>query len=133
MSEFTCCAAKVSSLIAMNESSEESLISDTSCPTSGGSVCRMACGMITYRYVIFPQAIRQTLPPQVGQLVSLIKDSSLLSFIAIKELTFAAQQVNTMTVSTLETYLPLAAGYLVLTIPISLWSRWLERRFQYET
>jgi polar amino acid transport system permease protein len=87
----------------------------------------------TYRYVIIPQATRQVLPPLVGQLVSLIKDSSLLSLISIAELTQSAQQVNTFTVSTLETYLPLAAGYLVLTIPISLWSRWLERRFLYET
>jgi polar amino acid transport system permease protein len=87
----------------------------------------------TYRYVIIPQAFRQTLPPLVGQLVSLIKDSSLLSLISIAELTQAVQQVNTLTVSTLETYLPLAVGYLVLTIPISLWSRWLERRFHYET
>jgi polar amino acid transport system permease protein len=87
----------------------------------------------TYRYVIVPQAFRQTLPPLVGQLVSLIKDSSLLSLISIAELTQAAQQVNTLTLSTLETYLPLAVGYLVLTIPISLWSRWLERRFHYET
>jgi polar amino acid transport system permease protein len=87
----------------------------------------------TYRYVIVPQATRQVLPPLVGQLVSLIKDSSLLSLISIAELTQSAQQVNTFTVSTLETYLPLAGGYLVLTIPISLWSRWLERRFKYET
>ena len=87
----------------------------------------------TYRYVIIPQAFRQVLPPLVGQLVSLIKDSSLLSLISIAELTQSAQQVNTLTLSTLETYLPLAGGYLVLTIPISLWSRWLERRYKYET
>jgi polar amino acid transport system permease protein len=87
----------------------------------------------TYRFVIVPQAFRQTLPPLVGQLVSLIKDSSLLSFIAIAELTFVAQQVNSDTYSTLETYLPLALGYLVLTIPLSLLSRFLERRFHYET
>jgi polar amino acid transport system permease protein len=87
----------------------------------------------TYRYVIIPQAVRQVLPPLVGQLVSLIKDSSLLSYIGIKELTYTAQDVNSNTYSTLETYLPLAVGYLVLTIPISLWSRWLERRFKYET
>lgn len=87
----------------------------------------------TYRYVIIPQAVRQVMPPLVGQLVSLIKDSSLLSYIAIQEFTYTAQQVNSNTYSTLETYLPLAVGYLVLTIPISLWSRWLERRFKYET
>jgi len=87
----------------------------------------------TYRYVIIPQAIRQVLPPLVGQLVSLIKDSSLLSYIAIQELTFTAQQVNSNTASSLETYIPLAVGYLILTVPIALWSRWLERRFKYET
>jgi len=87
----------------------------------------------TYRYVIIPQASRQVLPPLVGQLVSLIKDSSLLSVISVAEFTQSAQQVASNTYSTLETYLPLAVGYLVLTIPISLWSRWLEKRFRYET
>lgn len=87
----------------------------------------------TYRYVIIPQAVRQILPPLVGQLVSLIKDSSLLSIIAIAEFTQSAQEVNSNTYSTLETYLPLAVGYLLLTLPISLVSRGLERRFRYET
>lgn len=87
----------------------------------------------TYRYVIFPQALRQTLPPMAGQLVSLIKDSSLLSIISINELTLNAQQANAFTYSTLESYLPLAAGYLILTLPISLWTRWLEKRMKYET
>ncbi len=87
----------------------------------------------TYRYVIIPQATRQILPPLAGQLATLIKDSSLLSIMAIKEFTYNAQQVNSNTYSTLESYLPLAVGYLVLTVPISLWSRWLERRFKYET
>ncbi len=87
----------------------------------------------TYRFVIVPQAFRQTLPPLVGQLVSLIKDSSLLSVIGVAEFTETAEQVNSNTYSTLETYFPLAAGYLILTIPISLYSRWLERRFRYET
>jgi polar amino acid transport system permease protein len=87
----------------------------------------------TYRYVIIPQAFRQVLPPLVGQLVSLIKDSSLLSVIAIAELTQSAQQASSNNYDNLETYFALALGYLVLTIPISLWSRWLERRFKYET
>ncbi len=87
----------------------------------------------TYRYVIIPQAFRQVLPPLVGQLVSLIKDSSLLSVIAISELTQSAQQASSNNYDNLEMYFALAIGYLVLTIPISLWSRWLERRFKYET
>jgi polar amino acid transport system permease protein len=87
----------------------------------------------TYRYVIFPQALRQVLPPLAGQFASLIKDSSLLSIIAVSELTLNAQEVNSYTYSALESYLPLALGYLVLTLPVSLWTRWLEGRIRYET
>lgn len=87
----------------------------------------------TYRYVIFPQALRQVLPPLAGQFASLIKDSSLLSVIGITDLTQTAQNVNAITYSSLEAFLPLAAGYLVLTLPISLWTRSLERKVRYET
>lgn len=87
----------------------------------------------TYRHVIFPQAVRHVLPPLAGQTASIIKDSSLLSIIGIQEFTLAAQQVNSATYSTLESYLPLAVGYLLLTFPVSLAARALERRFLYET
>ena len=87
----------------------------------------------TYRHVIFPQALRQTLPPLAGQFVSLVKDSSLLSVIAISEFTWNAETVNALTFSTLESYLPLALGYLVLTLPISFWTRRLEQRHRFET
>ncbi len=87
----------------------------------------------TYRHVIFPQAIRQMLPPLSGQFVSLVKDSSLLSIISISEFTLSAQQVNSYTYSALESYLPLAIGYLIVTLPISWFSRSLEKRFRYET
>ena len=87
----------------------------------------------TYRYVIFPQALRQTLPPLAGQFVSLIKDSSLLSVIGISEFTLNAREVNSNTYSTLESYLPLAVGYLLLTLPISMWTRRLEEKHKYET
>ena len=83
----------------------------------------------TYRYVIFPQVVRQLIPPLTGQFASIIKDSSLLSIIALNEFTLNAQEVNAFTYSTLESYLPLAAGYLLLTLPISLFSRILERKF----
>jgi len=86
-----------------------------------------------YQHVIFPQALRQSLPPLAGQWVSLIKDSSLLSIISISEFTLNAQEVNSFTYSTLESYLPLAAGYLLLTLPVTWWSRVLEKKFRYET
>lgn len=87
----------------------------------------------TYRYVIFPQAFRQVLPPLTGQFVSLIKDSSLLSVIGLQEFTLAAREVNSFTYSTLESYLPLALGYLALTLPLSLLTHHLESRMQYGT
>ena len=85
----------------------------------------------TYRYVIFPQVVRQLIPPLTGQFASIIKDSSLLSIIAVNEFTLNAQEVNAFTYSTLESYLPLAVGYLLLTLPISLVSRIMERKFHY--
>jgi polar amino acid transport system permease protein len=87
----------------------------------------------TYRHVVVPQALRQILPALAGQFVSLIKDSSLLSVIGISEFALNAQQVNSLTYSTLESYLPLALGYLVLTLPLSLWTRTLERRAHFDT
>jgi polar amino acid transport system permease protein len=86
-----------------------------------------------YRYVIFPQVVRQVLPPLAGQFASLIKDSSLLSIISVSEFTLNAQEVNSFTFSTLESYLPLAFGYLLLTLPISLWTKRLERKYRYAT
>ncbi len=87
----------------------------------------------TYRHVIFPQAIRHILPPMAGQFVSLIKDSSLLSVIGLSEFTLAAQEVNSFTYAAFESYLPVAVGYLLLTLPISLFTQWLERRLRFET
>jgi polar amino acid transport system permease protein len=87
----------------------------------------------TYRYVIFPQAIRMILPALAGMFANLIKDSSLLSVISIEEFTWNAQQVSALTYSNFECYIPLALGYLVLTLPITLWTQWLEKRTRYET
>lgn len=87
----------------------------------------------TYRYIIFPQVITRVLPPLAGQFASLIKDSSLLSIIAIKEFTLAAREINSSTFSTIESYIPLAIGYLLLTIPVSFLTNRLARKYHYET
>jgi polar amino acid transport system permease protein len=87
----------------------------------------------TYRHLIFPQALRHMVPPLSLQLVSLIKDSSLLSVIAINEFSKNAQEVAAVTYSAMESYLPLALGYLILTLPLSLWTRRLAAQYRYET
>ena len=85
----------------------------------------------TYRFIVIPQVIKRVLPALAGQFVSLIKDSSLLSIIAISEFTLNAQEVNSYTYSTLESYIPLAFGYFILTFPISLVSAYLEKKTNY--
>ncbi len=86
-----------------------------------------------YLYVIFPQAIRRILPPLAGEFASLIKNSSLLSVIGLNEFTQGASNTNANTYSTLESYFPLAIGYLILTLPISLWTQSMERKHKFET
>ncbi len=83
-----------------------------------------------YRYIIFPQALKSIIPPLTGQFASIIKDSSLLSIISINEFTMNAQEVNSYTFSTLESYIPLAIGYLMLTYPISYWAKQLEKKMR---
>lgn len=86
-----------------------------------------------FRYVVFPQAVRFTLPALAGQFASLIKDSSLLSIVGLAEFTFSARQVFSATYSTMESFLPLAVGYLLLTVPVSLLTRRLEHTLRFET
>ncbi len=82
----------------------------------------------TLRYILFPQAFRRIIPPVTGQFVSLIKDSSLLSVISVRELTKASEIINATTYRTFEAYIPLAVLYMVLTYPLYHVTRWLERR-----
>ncbi len=87
----------------------------------------------TYRHVIIPQAIRRALPGTTGQMVSLIKDSSLLSVIGIEELVQKVRIMNSSSYTALEGYLPLALAYLIVTLPLSWYAKKLEQQFAYET
>ena len=82
------------------------------------------------RHVIFPQAFRRMIPPITGQFVSLIKDSSLLSVISVRELTKASEIVNATTYKTFEAYLPLAVIYLLITYPLTHLTQRLEQKLR---
>ena len=86
-----------------------------------------------YRYVIFPQALRRVLPAVAGLFVSLIKDSSLLNVIGVAEYFYNTKNFISRSYSGLEGYVPLAIGYLILTLPVAWLSHWLEKRFRHET
>jgi polar amino acid transport system permease protein len=82
----------------------------------------------TYRYVILPQAVRRVLPPLTGQAVSLVKDSALVSTIAIYDLTMQGQTIVAETFLAFEIWFTVAAIYLVLTLGLSFAVRALERK-----
>jgi polar amino acid transport system permease protein len=83
-----------------------------------------------YRYVILPQAIRRVLPPLAGQAISLIKDSSLVSTIAVYDLTMQGQKIVSETFLVFEIWFTVAAIYLVMTLSLSLAVRLLEHRME---
>lgn len=80
-------------------------------------------------YIILPQAFKRIMPPLAGQFISLIKDSSLVSVIAITDLTKAGREVITSTFATFEIWFTVAGLYLVLTFTLSMLVRYIERRF----
>lgn len=80
------------------------------------------------RLVIGPQAYRLVIPPLTGQFVSLVKDSSLLSIIAVHEVTKMSELLAASSAKVFEAYLPLALLYLAVTFPLSRLAAYLERR-----
>ena len=81
----------------------------------------------TLRLVVLPQAVARILPALAGQLISLIKTSSIVSLIAIQELTFMAGEVAVSTSSVFEVWIVVAGMYFVICfVCAQLFSR-LER------
>jgi polar amino acid transport system permease protein len=77
-----------------------------------------------------PQAIRRILPPLTSQAVSLVKDSALVSTIAIYDLTMQAQVVISETFLTFEVWFTVAAIYLVITAVLSTVADIMAHRFK---
>ncbi len=82
----------------------------------------------TFRLVTLPILLARTVPALAGQFASIIKDSSLLSVIAVIELTQATQEVSAENFQMFANYFLLGALYFALTFPVSLFAGWLERR-----
>ncbi len=86
----------------------------------------------TMRYIILPQAIRRVLPPFGNDFISMLKDSSLVSVLAVRELTQLGKLNRARTFRTFETWNTVAFMYLILTISLSLVVKLLERKMAYE-
>lgn len=83
----------------------------------------------TMRFIILPQAIRNMLPAIGNEFVTLIKESSLLSTLAITELTMVGQQVRSVTYASFETFIVVGIIYLVMTSITSLALQYIEKRW----
>ncbi|NOR24428.1 MAG: ABC transporter permease subunit [Desulforhopalus sp.] len=82
----------------------------------------------TMKDIILPQAFKKILPPLSGQFISLIKDSSLVSVIAITDLTKSGREIITSTFATFEVWIVVAAMYLLVTSLLSQIVFYMERR-----
>jgi len=82
----------------------------------------------TLRHVIVPQAIKIILPPSTNDFIALFKDTSLVSIITVFELTRAYNLSATTSYRFLELGLLTALLYFLMSFPLSLWSRTLERK-----
>lgn len=87
-------------------------------------------GFDLYRDIILPQAVPLMLPPLGGVLVNLVKHSAIVSVIAVYDLTTQARTVISDTFMAFEIWLTTAAMYLVITVSLSLFVLWLERRYR---
>lgn len=83
---------------------------------------------LIYLKIIFPQAIKQILPILAGQSVSLIKDSSLVSTIAIYDLTMRGQEIIADTFLSFEIWFTVAIMYLIVAGCLSFLVSKLERK-----
>jgi len=84
------------------------------------------------RYIILPQAIRRVLPPLGNDFIAILKDSSLISVLAVRELTHLGKLNRARTFRTFETWNTVAFLYLVLTLSLSLLVKFMERRMSFE-
>ncbi len=88
--------------------------------------------MQSMRYVILPQAVRVILPPVGNEFVALLKDSSLVSVLAVSDLTRRGREYMSRTFLSFDTWILVALCYLVLTLFSSRVVEYIERRSKAE-
>ena len=81
------------------------------------------------RFIILPQALRRMLPPLANEFITLLKDSSLLAMIAVPELAYVQKTISGRYSIYEEPLYTVALVYLAMTICLSTFFSWLEKRF----
>ncbi|WP_289098661.1 amino acid ABC transporter permease [uncultured Bifidobacterium sp.] len=85
----------------------------------------------TLVHVVIPQAIGVATPGIVANVIFLIKESSVVSAIALADVMYMAKDLMGITYDTYEALFMLIVTYLIILLPISILGTWLERRFDY--
>jgi polar amino acid transport system permease protein len=84
------------------------------------------------RYVVLPQAVRVILPPVGNEFIALLKDSSLVSVVAVTDLTRRGREFMSQTYMPIETWFMIALLYLVLTLASARIIEWAEKKTRIE-
>ncbi|HEX9976136.1 MAG TPA: amino acid ABC transporter permease [Dehalococcoidales bacterium] len=84
------------------------------------------------RYIILPQAIRTILPPMGNEFIALLKDSSLVSVVAVADLTRRGREFMATHFNPIEVWTMVALLYLIMTLFSARMVSWLEKRTRYE-
>lgn len=87
----------------------------------------------TLRFIVLPQAVRRVLPPLGNDFIAMLKDSSLVSVLGVQDITQMGKVYAASTFKFFETYNVVAFLYLVMTIALTLFVRWLEQRMPQNT
>ncbi|MCL1864360.1 MAG: amino acid ABC transporter permease [Spirochaetes bacterium] len=99
----------------------------------GQSEAADALGLTWYqkmRHIILPQALKRILSPMAGQIISVIKDSAIVSVISVQELTFRGTELMASTYKTYEIWITITAMYFLLTYSCSVLVGSIENRMQ---
>jgi len=84
------------------------------------------------RYVILPQALRRVLPPLGNDLIAMLKDSSLISVLAVRDITQLGKLYRARSFRSFEAYNTMAFLYLSMTLSLSMLVKFLERKMGHE-
>lgn len=87
-------------------------------------------GMLTMRRIVLPQALRTALPPLTNEAITMLKNTSLVSVVAVPDLLRAGMDIMTWRANTFSPFAGVALFYLVMTLPLIALNSYLEARWK---
>ena len=86
-------------------------------------------GSLTFRRIVFPQAVKILLPPTANQTIGMLKYTSLVSVLALPELLYSAQLIYSQNFQTIPLLIVVALWYLIVTTVLTFFQYLLEKRY----